>query len=132
MKRRTLLALLFATTAWPAIADDDDDGDDGDDDDGGDDDSDDDEDGGDDAGGDNSDDGSEDEDQDEALKAVASRGVLELADLLVRFADQLSGRVVDVLLIEKRGAPVFRITYVDPAGRVRRAELDARTGTLLR
>jgi uncharacterized membrane protein YkoI len=119
MKRRTLLAVLFAAAAWPALADDDDD-DGGSDDDGGDDD-----------GGDDDDDGGVD-DHNDARHAVETRGVLELEDLLARFRQQVQGRVVDITLLDRSNGLVFRVTYVDPAGRVRRAQLDARTGALLR
>ena len=73
----------------------------------------------------------DDDDHDDALRGVEDRRALALEELLRRFAEQISGRVVDVSL-EKRGDRLtFRVTYVAPDGHVRRARLDAATGAVL-
>lgn len=107
LRRQFMFAALVAlATAAPARADDDDDRDDRDDDD-------------------------DDDDHDDVRRAVEDRRVLPLEDLLRRFAEQVDGRVVDVRLENGGKQPTFRVTYVAPDGRVRRARLDAATGKLL-
>jgi len=147
-----MLAICLAVAAMPlqvdlAYADDDNSGS-GSDDDSGDDDSDDD-DSDDDDGGD--DDGSDDggtggstggtgntggtgsrtPDHDRAQAAVADDEALPLKKLLALFHGAYDGEIVDITLIRRRSALVYRVKYVDPKGRVRRAEFDARSGSVL-
>jgi uncharacterized membrane protein YkoI len=102
MRRRDLLALFLALAVYPAQARADDDDDDDDDD-----------------------------DHDDALRGVTDQRVLELEDLLRRFAEQIEGKVVDIQLREEDDRLVFRVTYVAPDGHVRRATLDAATGAVI-
>lgn len=107
LRRHFIFATLVAlAAAAPARADDHDDRDDDDDDD-------------------------NDDDHDDVRRAVEDRLVLPLEDLLRRFAEQVDGRVVDVKLEHRGKQPTFRVTYVAPDGRVRRARLDATNGKLL-
>ncbi len=111
MDRRRLLALLFGLALLaplPAVADDDEDDDDEDDD----------------------DDDRDDDDHDDALRAVRTAGALPLEALLVRFRQQVTGRLIDVTLVRRRGGLAYRVTYLAADGRVRRAHFDARSGTL--
>lgn len=73
----------------------------------------------------------DDDDHDDALRGVEDRRALALEELLRRFAEQISGRVVDVSLEERGDRLTFRVTYVAPDGHVRRARLDAATGAVL-
>ncbi|MGV3491309.1 MAG: PepSY domain-containing protein [Devosia sp.] len=77
------------------------------------------------------DDDDDDDDHDDALRAVDQLGILELDDLLRRFAEQIDGRVVDVRLDEDDDEYEFRVTYVAPDGYVRRVTLDAVTGRVI-
>lgn len=107
LRRHFIFATLVAlAAAAPARADDDDDRDEDDYDD-------------------------DDDDHDDVRRAVEDRRVLDLEELLRRFAQQVDGRVVDVRLENRAKKPVFRVTYVAPNGRVRRAVLDAASGKLL-
>lgn len=109
-------------------SDDDGSDDDGGDDDGGDDD------GGDDhpGTGDDDDSGEAREDHDDALQAVETGDALTLKQILAIFAKQASGTVIDVTLQRRRQALVYRVKYIDPAGRVKRIEFDAVSGSKLR
>lgn len=152
-RRLFMLAICLAVAAMPlqvdlAYADDDNSGS-GSDDDSGDDDSGDDDDSHDDDGGD--DDGSDDggtggstggtgntggtgsrtPDHDRAQAAVADDEALPLKKLLALFHGAYDGEIVDITLIRRRSALVYRVKYVDPKGRVRRAEFDARSGSVL-
>ncbi|MBN9310149.1 MAG: PepSY domain-containing protein [Devosia sp.] len=125
MDRRHILVLLFALSALPAtaaLADDDSEDHSGDDSP---------DDGGSDHDGEDDDGESGGKDHDSVLKAVEDDGALSLEQFLPLFRRQLEGRVVDVSLTERRGALLFVVTFIDPAGRVRRARFDARTGYLV-
>lgn len=70
-------------------------------------------------------------DHDRARAAVADENALPLRKLLTLFRQSFEGEVVDVTLVKRRSALVYRVKFVDPSGRVRRAEFDAHTGTVL-
>lgn len=146
MNRRSLLALLLALALGPsallttgARAEDGGD-DDGSDDDGADS-------GGDDGSGDGGDDGGDDggtgggdtpddggdheDDHDDALRAVTENDAIPLKQMLQKFDRQFDGTVVDVTLIRSTDSLRYRVKFIDPAGRVRRAYFDAVTGALV-
>lgn len=70
-------------------------------------------------------------DHDRAQAAVADDEALPLKKLLALFHGAYDGEIVDITLIRRRSALVYRVKYVDPKGRVRRAEFDARSGSVL-
>lgn len=138
MRRRHFILLALFVTAQLAPAplaqakddDDDDDSDDDSDDhsdsDGGDDDGGDDGDGDDDAGDDD-----DRDDHDRAYEAVSSGKAVPLKQVLISFAKDFGGTVVDVKLVV--GSTLrYRIRFVDGAGRVRHVYYDATNGKLLR
>lgn len=132
MNRRPLLALLLALAALgpsallasAARADDEGDSDE----DGGEDEA---EDG--DAGDTGASDGGEDkeDDHDDALRAVNAKDAIPLKQVLLQFAREFDGTVVDVTMIRSTDALRYRVKFIDPAGRVRRAYFDAVTGALV-
>jgi uncharacterized membrane protein YkoI len=153
MNRRSLLALLLALALGPSAlvapfsyaedgsdddssddSSDDDSSDDSGDDDSGDDSSDDSEGdggGGDDGGG-GADDGEDrEDDHDDALRAVTAKDAIPLRQILRQFDRQFDGTVVDVTLIRGTDSLRYRVKFIDPAGRVRRAYFDAVTGALV-
>lgn len=159
MNRRSLLALLLALALSPSVllasaaraedgADDagageedsgdgdggEDGGDDGGEGDGGSDDTGD--DGGDDAtGGGETDDGDApdggEDDHDDALRAVTAKDAIPLKQMLQQFEHQFDGTIVDVTLIRDTNSLRYRVKFIDPAGRVRRAYFNAVTGALV-
>lgn len=148
MNRRSLLSLLLALAALdpPALLTSTARADEGEVDDGGDDDgdSDDSKDSSDDGevvsgsdGGDTGTGGTEagqsrEDDHDDALRAVNARYAIPLKQVLAQFERQLEGTVVDVTLMRGTNALRYRVKFIDPAGRVRRAYFDALTGALVR
>lgn len=136
MNRRPLLALLLALAALgpsallasAARADDEGDSHDGSDEDGGEDEA---EDG--DAGDTGASDGGEDkeDDHDDALRAVNANNAIPLKQVLLQFAREFDGTVVDVTMIRSTDVLRYRVKFIDPAGRVRRAYFDAVTGALV-
>ncbi len=148
MDRRALLALLVVLVAQgplslvgslDAYADDDDSDDDsggddsgGDDSDDDDDEQDDDDDGGHGGSDDHSGKGRGGDDQDEALRAVRSEDALTLRQILALFARQSDGKVIDVDLVRRQEALIYRVKFIDTDGRVKRIEFDALSGTRLR
>lgn len=161
MNRRLVLALLLATLAqygWAgsnAYADDDkdsekdsdDSGDDSNDssdgvsddssddssDDGGSDDGSDgsDDSGGSDSGGNGSNGGTSTGDHERARTAVETAAAIPLKKLLELFRRDFEGKLVDVTLVKRKTALIYRIKFIDGTGRVRRVEYDAVTGSRL-
>jgi uncharacterized membrane protein YkoI len=70
-------------------------------------------------------------DHDRAQDAVAHDAAIPLKTLLALFRQSYEGEIVDVTLIKRRSGLVYRVKFVDPKGRVRRAEFDALSGTIL-
>ena len=90
----------------------------------------------DDGGGDDGDGGAGDgedgeDDHDDALRAVTAKDAIPLKQVLQQFARNLDGKVIDVTLIRGIGSLRYRVKFIDPAGRVRRAYFDAVTGALV-
>ena len=71
------------------------------------------------------------DDHDDALRAVKAEDALTLRQILALFARQTSGTVIDVTLVRRHEALVYRVKYVDAAGRVKRIDFDAVSGTRL-
>lgn len=71
--------------------------------------------------------GSED-DHDEALRAVTAKDAIPLNQMLRQFARQFDGTIVDITLIKSTDSLRYRVKFIDPGGRVRRAFFDAVTG----
>lgn len=71
------------------------------------------------------------DDHDRAREAVTSDGAIPLRRLLGLFRESHSGEVIDVTLLRRKDMLVYRVKFIDPAGRVRRAEFNARTGESL-
>ena len=154
MQRRLALALILAALTqigWsvaPAFADDgeddkessddsgdsednsDDSSDDGSDDGSGDD-SGDDGGGSDDGGQGTSTDGEGEGDHDRARAAVETQAAISLKRLLELFRRDFQGKLVDVTLIKRKSALVYRVKFIEAGGRVRRVDYDATTGTRL-
>lgn len=145
MDRRAVLALLLVLVAQGpltlmgtgnAYADDEDDdsgGDDsGDEDEGGDEEQDDDDESESEGSDDHSGKGRGGDDHDAALQAVRTEDALTLRQVLTLFARQSSGKVIDVDLVRRQEALVYRVKFIDTDGRVKRIEFDAVSGTRLR
>lgn len=155
MNRRSILALLLALALSPSVllasaaraedgaddagageddSGDSDSGEDGGEGDGGSDDTGD--DSGDDVtGGGETDDGDTpnggEDDHDDALRAVTAKDAIPLKQMLQQFERQFDGTIVDVTLIRDTDSLRYRVKFIDPAGRVRRAYFDAVTGALV-
>lgn len=71
-------------------------------------------------------------DHDRALKAVQAGEVMPLQQALDRLARTHPGQVLEVELERHEGRWVYEIRLLREGGRLARAELDARTGDLLR
>lgn len=70
----------------------------------------------------------DDEDQERALKAVEHEGVKPLRDMLATFESRIGGQVINVELIQNWFRLQYKFTFIDSAGRVRKAYFDAKTG----
>jgi len=72
------------------------------------------------------------DDHDEALRAVTAKDAIPLNQMLRHFARQFDGTIVDITLIKNTDSLRYRVKFIDPAGRVRRAFFDAVTGAHVR
>lgn len=68
---------------------------------------------------------------DEALRAVESREALPLARIMQIALQNAPGEVVEVELERDDGRLVYEVEVLSASGRVRKVEIDARTGTVL-
>jgi uncharacterized membrane protein YkoI len=67
----------------------------------------------------------DDDDHDEAHEAVERGAVVPLAEVLARPELQGAGELVRVRLVHDDGRWIYRLRFVDAAGRIRDREVDA-------
>lgn len=68
---------------------------------------------------------------DRARRASAQGEILSLAEIYKRAAARFPGRVVEAELESEQGHWVYELKILDPDGRLRKVDLDARTGEFL-
>lgn len=68
---------------------------------------------------------------DRARRASARGEILSLAEIYKRAAARFPGRVLEAELESEQGQWVYELKMLDPAGRLRKVDLDARTGEFL-
>lgn len=72
-----------------------------------------------------------DRDHDSAWSAREGGATLSLAEVMNVIGPQIDGEIIETEFDYEDGAPVYEFKYVDRSGRVRKMEVDARTGLIL-
>lgn len=74
----------------------------------------------------------DDDDQDRVLRWRQEGRVLPLERILEGVDPERRLHIIEIELEEEDGLPVYEIKYLDPSGRIRKTEIDARTGTAVK
>ena len=69
-----------------------------------------------------------DDDQDRVLQLRQQGRVLPLEQILDRLDPSQRARILEVELEQEEGRVIYEVKYVDPAGRILKLVIDARTG----
>ncbi len=76
--------------------------------------------------------GADEDEQDRVLRWRQAGQVLPLETILERFDPERGVQIIEIELEEEEGLPVYEIKYLDRRGRIRKTEIDARTGVPLK
>ncbi len=70
-------------------------------------------------------------DHDEALRAVEARQALPIARIMEIAVRAVPGEIIEIELDRDDGTLIYEVEVLSSAGRVRKVEIDARTGAVL-